>query len=69
VTAIVAGSWAPLIGTALLRAYGDWLPIALYILAAGAVSLASAICMAESRGVSLLAIDREDRRRMGEAPA
>ncbi|ATE63231.1 MFS transporter [Rhizorhabdus dicambivorans] len=61
VTAIVAGSWAPLIGTALLRAYDDWRPIALYILAAGAVSLIAALVMRESRGASLLAIDRADR--------
>ncbi|QZP07503.1 MFS transporter [Caenibius sp. WL] len=69
VTAIFAGSWAPLIGTALLREYNDWLPIAFYILGAGAVSLISAIYMAESKGVSLLAIDREDRRRTEEASA
>jgi hypothetical protein len=67
VTAIFAGSWAPLIGTALLREYDDWLPIAFYILAAGAVSLASAIYMSESKGVSLLAIDREDQMRLGVA--
>lgn len=69
VTAIFAGSWAPLIGTALLREYNDWLPIAFYILGAGAVSLISAIYMAESKGVSLLAIDRADRRRTEEASA
>ncbi len=65
VTAIFAGSWAPLIGTALLREYDDWLPIAGYVLVAGAFSLFSAICMAETKGLSLLAIDREDRRRLG----
>ena len=64
VTAIFAGSWAPLIGTALLRKYDDWLPIACYILVAGGVSLVSAFVMAETRGVSLLAIDREDERRL-----
>src|SRR5438067_11573772 len=64
VTAIVAGSWAPLIGTALLRQYNDWLPIAFYILAAGAISLIAAISMAETKGASLLAIDQEDRRRL-----
>lgn len=69
VTAIFAGSWAPLIGTALLRAYDDWLPIACYVLGAGAISLVSALTMAESRGVSLLAIDREDERRLAAAPA
>ncbi|AXB77294.1 MFS transporter [Novosphingobium sp. P6W] len=66
VTAIFAGSWAPLIGTALLRQYDDWLPIAFYILGAGAISLISAFVMTESKGVSLLAIDREDDRRLGK---
>jgi len=64
VTAIFAGSWAPLIGTALLREYDDWLPIAVYILIAGAFSLTSAIYLTESKGMSLLAIDREDQRRL-----
>jgi MFS family permease len=63
VTAIVAGSWAPLIGTALLRQYNDWMPIAIYIATAGAISLAAALVMTETRGISLLAIDSEDQRR------
>jgi MFS family permease len=62
-TAIVAGSWAPLIGTALLREYESWTPIAIYILIAGAVSLGAALYMRESKGTSLLAVDEEDRRR------
>ncbi|WOK35390.1 MFS transporter [Sphingomonas sp. C3-2] len=61
VTAIVAGSWAPLIGTTLLRAYDGWMPIAVYISAAGAVSLIAAMILRESRGISLAAIDRDDR--------
>jgi MFS family permease len=65
VTAIFAGSWAPLIGTSLLRAYDDWLPIAFYVLAAGFVSLVSAFAITESKGISLLSIDQEDRLRMG----
>lgn len=64
VTAIVAGSWAPLIGTALLREYDDWLPIAIYILVAGAISLIAALVMTETKGASLIAIDREDQRRL-----
>lgn len=60
VTAIVAGSWAPLIGTALLRAYEAWLPIALYIAGAGAVSLVAALMMRETKGISLVDIDRAD---------
>ncbi|SKB67603.1 MFS transporter [Sphingopyxis flava] len=62
VTAIVAGSWAPLIGTALLREYDSWAPIALYILFAGAVSLIAAFMMRETRGASLVAIDEADER-------
>jgi MFS family permease len=65
VTAIVAGSWAPLIGTTLLRKYGDWTPIAVYILIAGGISLISAIVVKESKGISLVAIDLEDQRRLG----
>lgn len=64
VTAIVAGSWAPLIGTALLREYDSWVPIAWYILAAGAVSLVAALIMRESKGASLAAIDAADLRRL-----
>ena len=67
VTAIVAGSWAPLIGTALLRQYDSWVPIAWYIFVAGAVSLAAALVMRESKGVSLAAIDEEDLKRLEAA--
>ncbi|WP_374513298.1 MFS transporter [Brevundimonas sp.] len=64
VTAIVAGSWAPLIGTALLRQYDSWVPIAWYILAAGAISLVAALVMRESKGASLAAIDAADLQRL-----
>jgi MFS family permease len=63
VTSIAAGSWAPLIGTALLRGYGDWLPIAFYILASAAISLIAALCLRETRGISLHALDEADRAR------
>lgn len=63
VTAIVAGSWAPLIGTALLREYDSWTPIAAYIAIAAAVSLLSALAMRETKGASLLALDEADRNR------
>lgn len=64
VTAIFAGSWAPLIGTSLLREYDTWTPIAVYVAIAGAISLISALLMKETKGVSLLALDREDERRL-----
>lgn len=65
VTAIVAGSWAPLIGAAMLRAYDAWLPLALYVSASAAISLIAAMIMRETRGMSLRALDAEDRRRAG----
>ena len=64
VTAILAGSLAPLIGTVLLRAYGNWLPIAFYIAAASAVSLLAALIMRESKSVDLNALDEEDEARL-----
>ena len=67
VTAIVAGSWAPLIGTALLREYDDWVPIALYIAGAALVSLAAALVMRETKGGSLLALDLADARHTAAA--
>ncbi|MGB7412320.1 MAG: MFS transporter [Sphingopyxis granuli] len=67
VTAIVAGSWAPLIGTALLREYDSWTPIAAYIAIAAAVSLLSALAMRETKGTSLLALDEADRNRPAAA--
>jgi MFS family permease len=63
VTSIVAGSWAPLIGTALLRAYDGWVAIACYICGAAAVSFVAALMMRESKGASLHAIDERDRAR------
>ena len=63
-TAIIAGSWAPLIGTALLRQYDSWVPIAWYVLGAGLVSLIAALVMRETRGASLAAIDRADFERL-----
>lgn len=65
VTAIVAGSWAPVIGTALLRGTGSWTAIAIYIAAGGAVSLIAAIFMHETRGMDLHVLDAADDARVG----
>lgn len=62
VTAIVAGSWAPLIGTALLRTYESWVPIAIYTALGSAVSLGAALYLRESKGSDLNELDREDER-------
>lgn len=61
VTSIAAGSWAPLIGTALLREYDSWVPIAFYIMVAAGVSLVAALVLRESKGVSLHDLDAADR--------
>jgi MFS family permease len=64
VTAIFAGSLAPLIGTVLLRAYESWVPIAFYIAAASAVSLVAALIMRESKAADLNALDAQDEARL-----
>ena len=69
VTAIVAGSWAPLIGAFLLREYDSWVPIAWYIVGAALVSLVAALVMRETRGASLAGIDRLDAERRAPARA
>ena len=63
VTSLVAGSWAPLIGTWLLREYDDWIAIAFYIAAAAGVSLVSALALRETKSSSLHALDEADRAR------
>jgi MFS family permease len=65
VTGIVAGSWAPLIGTPCCAHYDGWQAIAFYICGAAAVSLVAALLMRESKGASLHAIDEADRARAG----
>ncbi|MCD2316788.1 MHS family MFS transporter [Sphingomonas sp. IC-11] len=64
VTAIVAGSWAPLIGASMLRVYDSWMPLAIYVGLSAGVSVIAAMFMRESKGSSLSALDADDRRRM-----
>ena len=64
VTSIVAGSLAPIIATALLRQFGTWVPISIYVSAACVITLVAVITLRETRGVSLHDIDAEDRRRL-----
>lgn len=67
VTSLFAGSWAPLIATALLRRYDSWVPIAWYVLGAGLITLIAASVLRETRGISLVAIDEEDAGRRAQA--
>ncbi|WP_427006625.1 MFS transporter [Pseudarthrobacter sp. H2] len=60
VTSIVAGSMAPIIATSLLGTFKSSTPIALYLLAACAVTAVAVYFMKETRGISLQAVDAAD---------
>ncbi|WP_332664409.1 MFS transporter [Aeromicrobium sp.] len=60
VTSIAAGSLAPIIATALLREYDSSVPVAFYLLAASAVTIVAVLVTRETKGASLLDIDRAD---------
>ncbi|WP_368499755.1 MFS transporter [Herbiconiux sp. A18JL235] len=60
VTSIVAGSLAPIIASALLQQYQAWLPVALYLVAACAVTAVTVLTLRETKGASLRAIDEAD---------
>ena len=60
VTSIVAGSLAPIIAIALLKAYGSWIPVALYLVFACLVTLVAVFALKETKGISLRDIDAAD---------
>jgi hypothetical protein len=57
VTSVFAGSLAPIIATYLLARTGSWMPIAIYVAIAAAISFAAALLAKETRGKSLAEID------------
>ena len=61
VTSIVAGSLAPVLAVEWLKTTGSWLPTAIYLAVAAAITLIAAIAMRETKGLSLHALDAEDR--------
>ncbi|MHC9295465.1 MFS transporter [Mycobacterium sp. LTG2003] len=61
VTSIVAGSLAPIIAVKLLDIFDSWVPIAIYLACAAAVTLVAAIFMRETAGTDLESIDQADR--------
>ena len=69
VTAIVAGSFAPFIATALLKEFGSSVPIALYLMAAAIVSFIALLYTRETKGIDLRSLDHEDKVRRGVATA
>jgi MFS family permease len=56
-TSIFAGSLAPIIALALYRHYKTWVPIAIYLAVAGAISAFSAFKARETKGMTFAQID------------
>ena len=56
-TSIFAGSLAPIIAVFLLARYKSWVPIAIYLAVAGAISAFSALKARETKGLSFAEID------------
>lgn len=67
VTSIVAGSLAPAIATWLLDRFGTWVPIALYLAGAAAVTLVAAWFTRETKGIDLHSLDAADREQLEKA--
>jgi len=65
VTSIVAGSLAPIIATALLSNFGTWIPVAIYLAIAAAITLVAVVSLRETKGSSLHDLDRLDEERLG----
>jgi MFS family permease len=56
-TSIGAGSLAPIIALALLDKFNSWVPIAIYLAVAGAISAFSALKARETKGLTFAEID------------
>ena len=69
VTAIVAGSLAPLIAVRLLKVYHSSVPIALYLAAAVVITLIAVYFMRETKGIDLTSLDDADAQELAEAGA
>ncbi|CPR11559.1 major facilitator superfamily protein [Mycobacterium bohemicum DSM 44277] len=68
VTAIVAGSLAPIIAVRLLQTYKSAVPIAWYLAGTAAVSAVAVLAARETKGIDLAAIDLADRQTIGQPP-
>ncbi len=67
VTSIVAGSLAPAIATWLLDRFGTWVPIAVYLAGAAAITLVAALFNRETNGLDLKTLDEADREQLAKA--
>jgi hypothetical protein len=69
VTAIFAGSLAPIIAVKLLAVYGSAVPIAIYLAAAAVITLIALAFARETKGIDLADVDAADAQRHGTALA
>ncbi|MCD1269252.1 MFS transporter [Microbacterium sp. MEC084] len=69
VTSIFAGSLAPILATTWLRDTGSWVPTAVYLLVAGAVTAVAVLMLRETKGASLTELDAADAARRERVPA
>ncbi|MEW1812162.1 MFS transporter [Pseudarthrobacter phenanthrenivorans] len=65
VTSIFAGSLAPLLATQWLKDTGSWVPTAIYLVVACAITAVAVLSLRETKGVALEDVDREDAAREG----
>ena len=65
VTSIFAGSLAPLLATQWLKDTGSWLPTAIYLLVACAITTVAVLTLKETKGIALEDVDRADAEREG----
>ncbi len=67
VTSIVAGSAAPAIAVKLLQIFDSWVPIAIYLAVAAAITLIAVFYLRETKGLDLESIDEADRDDLAKA--
>jgi MFS family permease len=69
VTSIFAGSLAPLLATQWLKDTGSWLPTAIYLVVACAITAVAVVSLKETKGIALEDVDAADAERHGLATA
>jgi MFS family permease len=67
VTSIVAGSAAPAIAVKLLEIFDSWVPIAIYLAVASAITLVAVLYLRETKGLDLETLDETDREELAKA--
>jgi MFS family permease len=69
VTSIFAGSLAPLLATQWLKDTGSWVPTAIYLVIACAITSVAVLSLRETKGIALEDVDKADAAREGLLPA